>query len=145
MQRAPDDHTDRSERTDLPVNSHRLDAISLRDRREIAPIWREITPIAPRNHTDRPRNHTDLPARSLRSLRLLRSVRLDVDQRRDRCDRCHLMSISAKLAVDRQPPQALSLNPMFTDRTLHLDAGMPLEDTLRKHGVTYNKLAYSVL
>ena len=59
------------------------------------------------------------------------------------------MSISAKLAVDRQPPQALSLNPMFTDRTLHLDAGMPLdsslEDALRNHEVTYNKLAHSVL
>ena len=55
------------------------------------------------------------------------------------------MSISAKLAVDRQPPQALLLNPIFTDRTLHLDAGMPLEDALRNHEVTCNKLAHSVL
>ena len=53
---------------------------------------------------------------------------LNVDQREARCRSA-----------------AAASNPMFTDRTLHLDAGMPLEDTLRKHGVTYNKLAHSVL
>ena len=57
---------------------------------------------------------------------------LDVDQREARCRSAAAVS-----------------NPMFTDRTLHLDAGMPLdsslEDALRNHEVTYNKLAYSVL